>query len=156
MTWGLANPVILLPADSTNWPIERLRAVLLHELAHVQRFDCLTQIIGQIARAVHWSNPLAWLAVRGLRREQEQACDDRVLQSGLPPTDYAAHLLAVASQKHRLFAPAVGLAMARTSRIERRLASILDTTGQIAVHCLVLKRRSSRPAFSHWSFRSHP
>ena len=98
----------------------------MHELAHVQRFDCLTQIVGQLARALHWSNPLAWLAVRGLRREQEQACDDRVLHSGLPPTDYAAHLLAVASQKHRLFAPAIGLAMARNSRIERRLASILD------------------------------
>ncbi len=128
MTWGLANPVILLPAESTNWNAERLRAVMLHELAHVRRFDCLTQIVGQIARAVFWSNPLAWVAMRGLRREQEQACDDRVLQSGLPPTDYAAHLLAVASQKYRLFAPAVALAMSRTSRIERRLASILDTT----------------------------
>ena len=59
-----------VPVEATGWSNDRLRAVLLHELAHVQRFDCLTQGMAQIARAVHWFNPVAWMAVRELRREQ--------------------------------------------------------------------------------------
>jgi carboxyl-terminal processing protease len=127
MTWGIRRPIVLLPFEATAWAGQRLRAVLLHELAHVQRFDCLTQWIAQLARAVHWFNPLAWVAMWELRRQQEQACDDRVLRTGLLAADYAEHLLAVASQRSPYrFATGVALAMARSSRMDRRLRSILD------------------------------
>jgi carboxyl-terminal processing protease len=127
MTWGVRRPIILLPAEATSWSSERVRAILLHELAHVQRWDYLIQFVAQLSRAVYWYNPLAWLAVQALRRDQEGACDDRVLQNGLLAADYAEHLLAVATSRtqHR-FTPAVAMAMARSSRIERRLRSILD------------------------------
>jgi carboxyl-terminal processing protease len=128
MTWGLAHPVVLLPKESIRWPSERLRAALLHELAHVRRFDCLTQVVAQLARAVYWANPLAWLAVRGLRQEQERACDDCVLQAGMPASDYAGHLLSIAQSRCGQWTPAVALAMARSRRIESRLKSILDKT----------------------------
>jgi carboxyl-terminal processing protease len=128
MTWGTMQPIVVLPIEATNWPIDRLRSALLHELAHVRRLDCLTQWFGQLARAVYWFNPLAWIAVRELRREQELACDDRVLQSGFLAADYAEHLLAVASQRPAYrFVSGVALAMSVSSRIDRRLRTILDT-----------------------------
>jgi carboxyl-terminal processing protease len=64
-----------------------------------------------------------------MRHEQEQACDDQVLSSGLLAADYAEHLLAVASARPQFrFAPGVAMAMARSRRIARRLRSILDPT----------------------------
>ena len=95
MTWGIVRPTILLPKESEGWPAERLRAVLLHELAHVQRADCLTQLLGQIACILYWFNPLVWIAAHRMRVEQEGACDDTVLRNGLKASDYAEHLLQI-------------------------------------------------------------
>jgi beta-lactamase regulating signal transducer with metallopeptidase domain len=129
MTWGLWRPTVLLPAGSEGWPGERLRVVLLHELAHVRRWDCLTQVLAHVARALYWFNPLAWLAVARLRVEQERACDDAVLSAGARATEYAQHLLAVTGGvPSRWFMSPVALAVGTARRIERRLRRILDGT----------------------------
>ena len=95
MTWGVLRPVILLPADAGDWPEERLTTALLHELAHVRRWDFLTQLAARAACAIYWFNPLAWLALARVRREQEQAADDVALGCGLDRYAYAGHLLAI-------------------------------------------------------------
>src|SRR5262249_21175385 len=84
LTWGSwKRSVLLLPCDARNWPAGRRRAVLLHELAHVRRRDCFVRCLAQAACAVQWFNPLAHLALRQLRAEQERACDDVVLAAGM-------------------------------------------------------------------------
>ena len=76
MACGVVRPAVMMPAEADAWPIDRLRIVLLHELAHVKRHDCLTHLVAQVACAFHWFNPLAWIAARQVRTERERACDD--------------------------------------------------------------------------------
>ncbi|HEU4882628.1 MAG TPA: M56 family metallopeptidase, partial [Longimicrobium sp.] len=96
------------------------------ELAHVRRWDALTQWIAHVALVVYWFNPLVWMAVRKLREEREHACDDAVLEIGTAPADYADHLLTIVRSLGSAPGPAHALAMARRSQFEGRLLAILD------------------------------
>ena len=124
MTWGWLRPVILLPLGADQWPPDRLRAVLLHELAHIARADWPAQMASHLACALYWFNPLVWLAARQARTEAERACDDRVLLAGIPAPDYARHLLDVARSLRDTPLPAV-LPMAHTPQMAGRLKAIL-------------------------------
>ena len=127
VVWGVFRPVLLLPADVTEWPQERLHVVLLHELAHLARYDGISLILTRIAVALFWFHPLAWSLERAGRSECERACDDLVLASGTKPSEYADHLLAIA-RSMPAFDPfrSVTLAMSRKSQLEGRLLSILQ------------------------------
>jgi beta-lactamase regulating signal transducer with metallopeptidase domain len=127
MTWGIFRPVVLLPAAAAEWSEERRRIVLLHELAHVARRDCLTQWLAGLACALYWFHPAAWHAARRLRVERERACDDRVLAAGTRGADYAAHLLEVARAfRAPALAAALSVPMARPSQLEGRLLAVLN------------------------------
>jgi beta-lactamase regulating signal transducer with metallopeptidase domain len=131
VTWGVVYPIVLLPVESDEWPEERRRVVLVHEMAHVKRLDALTQLVGQLAAAIFWFDPLVWLAVRRMRAERERACDDYVIRDGTRPSQYANELLDIVRHLggSRLGAsgPAfAALAMARRSELEGRMLAILD------------------------------
>ncbi len=124
---GAFQPLVVLPEAAKTWPAERRRAVLLHELAHVQRRDCLTQLLAQFTCALYWFNPLVWVAARQLRVERERACDDLVLVAGTRPSTYAETLLETArSLQSAEWSSVAALAMARRSQLEGRLLAILD------------------------------
>ena len=130
MAWGLFRASVTLPEEADAWPEDRLRIVLLHELAHVKRRDCLTHVLAQVACAFYWFNPLSWVAARHARAERERACDDLVLAAGTPGADYADQLLEIARvmRARRLSSVVAGasLAMAHRSQLEGRLMAILD------------------------------
>jgi beta-lactamase regulating signal transducer with metallopeptidase domain len=127
MTWGVFSPVLLLPAGADAWPEWKRRNILLHELAHVERFDCLSQLVAQVACALYWFNPLVWVAARRMRVERELACDDRVIGAGSRASDYAGHLLDVARSLRPARATAhAAIAMARPSQLTGRLVAVLD------------------------------
>ena len=148
MTWGLVRPRVLLPAGAQDWPAERIRVVLGHELAHIRRGDWAAQLVAEILRAVYWFNPLVWIASARLRRESEQACDDAVLGLGVDGRTYAAHLLdlarAAAASRGTAFPPFPAPAMVRPSNLERRVAAMLNarlnrtpTTGRTRIAATV-------------------
>ena len=126
MTFGTGSPAIVVPAEGDLWSAERRRAVLLHELAHVARLDCLTQTLAMFACAMYWFHPAAWWAARRLRVERELACDDRVIAAGTEPREYAGHLLDIAYALGASRAPALAVTMARRGQLESRLLAALD------------------------------
>ncbi len=127
VVWGIFRPRLVLPAEAEEWGTRQLRSVLLHELAHIRRRDIAVQLLTQVACALHWFNPLVWLAAWRLHVERERACDDLVLASGVRASDYAEHLLHVAtSLQGARWTSACGLAMARPSSLEGRLLAVLS------------------------------
>jgi beta-lactamase regulating signal transducer with metallopeptidase domain len=131
ITWGVVRPRIMLPAGAQTWPDARIRVVLSHELAHIQRGDWVPQLLAVLLHTAFWFNPLVWIASRRLRLESEQACDDAVLRSGIDASEYAAHLLDIAREaRQRRPGPFPGFpapAMARPCSLERRVTAMLNT-----------------------------
>jgi beta-lactamase regulating signal transducer with metallopeptidase domain len=136
--FGFYHPCLLLPEGLLDILERReARLVLLHELSHIRRRDVLVNWISVLALALHWFNPLAWVAMRRLRTDQELACDAAVLASidQAERGSYGRTLL-----KHLQLFPAAwmaaGLAPLITSRnnIKRRIIMITEfkNTGVLA------------------------
>jgi TonB family protein len=126
-TRGIFHPAIFLPEQAMQWQREELEFVLAHELAHVCRHDCLTQIPAQVACALFWFHPLVWLAAFQMRKERERACDDMVLNLGHPAADYAEFLVMLGRSLRRLTAAwSTSIAMAQSSQLEVRMKALLD------------------------------
>lgn len=88
---GILRPRLLFPIGfSARLSPEELRWVIRHELGHLRRRDLLSHSLLQLACAVHWFNPLVWLAARLARHDGEMACDDFVLHHARPK-DSAAY-----------------------------------------------------------------
>ena len=136
-TWGWWRPCLLLPDDCETWTDDRIRIVLRHELAHIRRGDWLVQMSSEIVRAAFWYNPLFWIACARLRRESEQASDDAVLETGVPPTEYASHLLDLARASRPV---AAVVPVARPSTLEWRIVAMLNAS-------LVRRRPTRRTIF---------
>src|SRR5258708_4090166 len=127
LTWGIFRPLIILPGIAREWPEDRRRIVVCHELAHIAGGDWLLQMCAELARGFCWFHPFAWMAARCLRQESECACDDSVLNCGIEPSDYANQLLDLAQTlKNSSRTWSAALALARPSNLERRFASMLN------------------------------
>jgi len=123
--WGFAHPVVVWPEQANEWPAALRRSVLMHEREHARRFDFMWLVVAQVACAVYWFLPLAWLAARKAREESERACDDAVLRDGASATDYAEQLLHVA---RGVMSSVAAPAMTGGSPMERRMRALLDRT----------------------------
>ena len=126
MMWGLWRPTVILPDTALAWSQERLRLVLLHELAHVKRWDYLTHLVAQLAWSLYWLNPLVWVAARRVSLEQERACDDLVLKAGTKASTYAEHLLDLTRALQRRGELLSPVAMAKRSTLKERIRAILN------------------------------
>lgn len=98
LTLGFFHPIILLPPGlASSLPDDHLLAVAAHELAHMRRGDPLILTAVSLIRALFFFHPLVWYAARRVADLAEEACDDRVLETGCEPMEYAELLSRMAA-----------------------------------------------------------
>jgi beta-lactamase regulating signal transducer with metallopeptidase domain len=126
LTWGFFKPVVMMPEASRKWSENQQSAALFHELSHIKRGDYLVMILARISRAIYWFNPLSWIVLGMIKREQEKACDELVLKAGIKPSTYAENLLLIRnSVTGHWNPPAAVLGAMNKSHLNDRLTTIL-------------------------------
>jgi len=97
---GFRNPMILVPERlASSLDAEDLARIVLHESAHLQRYDDWTNALEQIVCALQFFQPALHFARRSIDFEREVACDDRVLEDAGEPLRYAECLARIV-QRH--------------------------------------------------------
>ncbi len=127
---GLFRSTVVVPLGLLDCPVTEMRAILLHEAAHVRRRDPLVTFAALLTRAVFWPLPMAWALVRGVGLESELVCDAAVVTSGVDRPGYARQLMSIVeSQRGALrTAPVHGLGQ---SQLFGRLSAICDREGPV-------------------------
>jgi beta-lactamase regulating signal transducer with metallopeptidase domain len=90
---GWFRPVILLPVTAlTGLSPQQLEAVIVHELAHIKRLDCLVNLLQIAAETLLFYHPAVWWVNRCIRAERENCCDDMAVMVCGDPCEYARAL----------------------------------------------------------------
>ena len=132
---GFFKPAIVIP----DWVMQELSAVeinqiLIHELAHLRRWDDWTNLAQQLIKALFFFHPAVWWIEKKAALEREMACDDAVLETASPRA-YAECLARLAEKS--FLQRSVVLAQAALGRIRQtslRVAQILDPDRPSASH----------------------
>jgi len=135
---GLVKPAVILP----SWVMqelspEELNQILLHELAHLRRWDDWTNLAQKLVKALFFFHPAVWWIEKRISLEREMACDDAVVAETSSPRAYAECLTHLAEKtllqrslvQRNLVQRSVALAQAALGRIRHtslRVAQILD------------------------------
>ncbi len=135
---GFWKRTIVLPAWALReLPPNDLNVILLHEFAHLRRWDDWTNLIQKIVRALFFFHPAVWWIENRLSVEREMACDDAVLAETANPHGYATCLVSLLEKSlaHRLAHRRWSMAQAAVHRAREaslRLARILDANRPVA------------------------
>ncbi len=93
---GLWRPMILLPTVlATGLTPEQLELVVVHELAHIRRWDNAWLIVQRAIESVLFFHPAVWYISRRMSVERELCCDEMVVATAARPSQYAESLLRV-------------------------------------------------------------
>jgi beta-lactamase regulating signal transducer with metallopeptidase domain len=140
---GFFRPAVLLPA----WALrdlspDELKGIVLHELAHLRRWDDWTNLAQKFVEALFFFHPAVWWIDSRLALERELACDDMVLEQTASARIYAASLVSVAEK-----------VVAEKIRMQRALAlaqSALGRVREVSQRVKQILDKDRRPASDGW------
>lgn len=141
---GLLKPAVVIP----RWIMQELspdelNQIIIHELAHLRRWDDWTNLAQQLVRALFFFHPAVWWIEKRIALEREMACDDAVLLETASPRAYAECLTRLAEKS--FVRRGVALAQAALGKLRHtsmRVAQILDADRPASTN------RSWKPAVS--------
>jgi beta-lactamase regulating signal transducer with metallopeptidase domain len=133
---GFLKPVVVIPTWAMGeLSTAELNSILIHELAHLRRWDDWTNLAQQILKALLFFHPAVWWIENKLALEREMACDDAVLAETANPKGYAKCLISVAEKS--FMRRGLALAQAAVNRVRQtslRVSQILDVNRSSATH----------------------
>jgi beta-lactamase regulating signal transducer with metallopeptidase domain len=119
---GWFRPIVLLPVSAlTGLSEEQLRAVIVHELAHIRRLDAFVNLFQILVEALLFYHPAAWWLNWRIRAERELCCDEIAVSLASNRVEYARALTLMAEWKD---APMLAMA-ANRGPLSRRILHIL-------------------------------
>jgi len=122
---GWWRPVLLVPVGFlSGLPPRQVEAVLLHELAHVRRYDALVARLQAACETLLFFHPATWWVSRRVRQAREACCDSVVVEAGIDRTEYARALVSLADRA-RGVVPSVAQAGASDGHLLERVRRIL-------------------------------
>lgn len=135
--FGLIKPKIYLPCKMED---NSRGYVVLHEQTHIKRFDHITRIAAFAILALHWYNPLVWVAYKLMTRDMEMSCDERVLKTlgEQQKKDYGMTLVTIGATKR--FITTAPLSFGENG-VEERVVNILKFKKAkviVTVLCVIL------------------
>ncbi|MGH9657353.1 MAG: M56 family metallopeptidase, partial [Bryobacteraceae bacterium] len=125
VTFGLRNPVVLLPERFPSLPPAVRESILCHELTHVRRRDWAFAVAEEIVRALLWFHPAVWWLLGRIQLAREQAVDLEVVRLTGSRDRYLDALLEIAGAPVRLDAAPAPLFL-KKRHLARRVAAIVE------------------------------
>lgn len=105
LTYGVVQPVILLPSETCWNDAESFALILEHEYVHIVRYDSVRKFFMIVAVCIHWFNPFVWIMYFIFNRDIELSCDEEVLRRvGFDARSKYARMLIDAEEKRSYFA----------------------------------------------------
>ena len=141
---GVVNPKIYLPKGLTD---KELSYMIIHERTHIRRGDVFFKIIGIMILALHWFNPLVWIAYALFVQDMEMSCDEAVIAKlgESIKADYSMSLVSLATRsnapKYIVVPVAFSKALFGRKEVKMRIKHVLGyngTTKLISTMSLVL------------------
>ena len=122
MVLGHLRPVILVPVGLlAQMPPQQIETILLHELAHVRRYDYLVNVFQRLVEGLLFYHPAVWWMSRTIRTERENCCDDLVVEISGNAREYAVVLAALEETRCAGREPALAITGGNLMKRIRRL-----------------------------------
>ena|GEM_PF-2100985 len=126
---GIFKPIILMPKCDEGFSLP-IKEILLHELSHLQRYDCFWNLLRQIGTLIVPFQPLMWILSHWIEETSDYACDDFVMEYTGNNRSYARVLLTIAQSFQQSGCEAtagVGF-LSFKSPLRRRIGRILNSS----------------------------
>jgi TonB family protein len=122
---GCLRPVVLIPVSAVaGLSPDQLDALILHELAHIRRFDTVTNILLTAVETILFYHPVVWWVSRQVRIEREHCCDDFAVSACGDAAIYVEALTLLTPWN----APGGAMLAASGGKLKDRAARLLDGT----------------------------
>jgi uncharacterized protein (TIGR03435 family) len=164
---GLLRPVVLVPVGAlAGLPAEQMEALLLHELAHIRRYDYLVNALQNIVEALLFYHPAVWWISGHMRSERELCCDDVAVGITGDAQNYARALAEIGARDHAQYHAAVAAnGGSLSNRVARLLgeprpaarthspAAVAVAAALVAITAMVVVGQTTRPRFEAASIK---